>query len=239
MRDLHSHYLPGVDDGSKSLDQTLEMLANASKNGITDIVFTPHYILDSRYMSTKEENEKIFEPIKKIALEEFGIHIFLGNEVYCNTQMLDLYNKGIISTINDSRYMLIEIPMYSKINNVKSIFFELISNGITPILAHPERYTAYYKDYDFFFELRTMGVLMQINFPSLTGAYGLRAKKMAKELLKMNLISFVGSDVHKPSETKNDTVAKAEKVIKKICGEDKFIDITINNFAKVVRDEEI
>lgn len=125
MRDLHSHYLPGVDDGSKSIDATKKMLENAALNGITDIIFTPHYILDSRFMSSKSTNEKIIEPIILFAKEEYNINVFLGNEVYCNTEIWNLYKKGEITTLNGSRYMLIEIPMYSKINNVKSIFLSL------------------------------------------------------------------------------------------------------------------
>lgn len=239
MRDLHSHYLPGVDDGANDIEVTKKMLASAEKNGITDIIFTPHFILDSRYMSTKDENKKIFEPIKRIAKEEYNINIFLGNEVYCNTEMLRLYKEGKIATLNDSRYMLIEIPMYSKINNVKDIFFELISNDIVPILAHPERYTAYYNDLDFFIELRKMGVLLQMNYPSLVGEYGTKAKKMAKKLLKSGLISFVGSDIHSDKESKNDQVAKMEKKLKKYVTEAEFIDITANNFARVVRNDDI
>lgn len=239
MRDLHSHYLPGVDDGAKNIEVTKKMLKNAELNGVTDILFTPHYILDSRFVSSKETNKIIFEEVKKIAKEEYNINVFLGNEVYCNNEMLRLYKEGLISTLNDSRYMLIEIPMYSKMNNIKSLFFELLSNGIVPILAHPERYTAYYKDYDFFYELRSMGVLLQINYPSLMGTYGTKAKKMATKLLKMNLISFVGSDVHSENEGKCEMIPKVEKKLKKIVGEEQFIEITVNNFARVVRNEEI
>ena len=239
MRDLHSHYLPGVDDGAKDIEITKEMLLNAKDNGVTDILFTPHYILDSRFTSSRKNNRMIFQIIKRMAKEEYGINIFLGNEVYINHEILELYKKGEISTLNDSRYMLIEIPMYSKMNDVKSIFFELLNNGIVPILAHPERYTSYYKDYDFFCDLRKMGVLMQINLSSLFGTYGSKAKHMSKKLLKLGIVDFVGSDIHGPNEGKNELIPKAEKKIKKIVGETKFIDITMNNFARVVRNDEI
>lgn len=239
MKDLHSHFLPGVDDGSKDLETTKRMLSNAATNGVTDIIFTPHFILDSQFMSSKSQNQKKFLPIKKLAKEEYGINVYLGNEVYCNNDMLELYKKKKIKTLNDSRYMLIEIPMYSKMNNIKSIFFELISNGIVPILAHPERYTAYYNDLDFFLELRSMGVFMQMNASSLIGGYGLHAKKMVKKLLKANLISFIGSDVHTDHEKKYNELSKIEKKLKKIVGEEKFYDITVNNFEKVITNEEI
>lgn len=239
MRDLHSHFLPGVDDGSKSIETTVKMLEKAKLAGVTDIIFTPHYIKDSRFCSNKAHNEKIFAPIQKMAKEKYNINLFLGNEVYCNPDMVELYKTKEIKTLNDSRYMLIEIPMYTKTNNLKSLFLELMQIGIVPILAHPERYTAYYNDLDFFLELRNMGVLMQMNASSLIGGYGKKAKVMVKKLLKANLISFVGSDTHSDHDDKYENFAKIEKKLKKLVGEEKFIDITMNNFARVVTNQVI
>lgn len=239
MRDLHCHLLPGVDDGSRNIKTTREMLKQAMVNGVSDIMFTPHYILDSKYVSNKSSNTFLFDEIRKIAKEEYHINIFLGNEVYCNRCILDLLKNAEISTLNNSRYLLMEIPMHSKINDLKSILFEIISNGIVPILAHPERYTSYYKDYDFFYELRNMGVLLQLNYVSLLGDYGSHAKKMAQELLKRHLISFVGSDIHSPDEEKYNKVNPALKKLRKYVDEDEFIAITENNFAKVIYNEEI
>lgn len=238
MKDLHSHFLYNVDDGSKSLESTLFMLKNAKDNGVYDIVFTPHYIANTQFSSPKNRNLEIFEAVRDIA-DYMGLHIYLGNEVFCDPDILKNYKEGKISTINNSKYMLIEIPLNSKMNNVRNIFFELISNGIVPILAHPERYTAYYGNMEFFYELRTMGVLMQINFVSLLGEYGSQAKKMAKDLLKYNLVSFVGSDMHSEKERRYDDAAKALKIIRRIVGPTKFEDITENNFDKVIKNEDI
>lgn len=238
MKDLHSHFLYNVDDGSKSLESTLFMLKNAKDNGVCDIVFTPHYIANTKFSSPKANNLEIYNAIQDIA-DYMGINIYLGNEVFCDPDILKYLKEGKISTINDSRYLLIEIPMNSKMNNAKNIFFELISNGIIPILAHPERYTAYYNDMEFFYELRTMGVLMQINFSSLVGEYGPQAKKMAKDLLKYNLVSFVGSDIHSENDKRYNDVAKAMKIIKRIVGPTKFLEITEKNFDKVINNEDI
>lgn len=239
MRDLHCHLLYGVDDGAKTIEQTKELLHQAYESGITDIMFTPHYITDSRFVSNKQNNLKIIEPIRKFAKEQYNINVFLGNEVFVSDNMFSLYQEGEISTLNNSRYMLFEIPMCNKLNNLKSIIFDLTSNGITPILAHPERYVSYYKDFDFFCDLKNMGVLLQVNYASLLGAYGSKAKKMAKKLLKLNLIDFVGSDIHSPNDDKYINAQKAMKKIKKLVSEDDFIAITENNFAKVIYNEEI
>lgn len=239
MKDIHSHYLPGVDDGAKTIDSTRRMLKSASENGVTEIMFTPHYVPNSEFSSIKEENLKIFEPIKHIAKEEYGIEVYLGNEVYLTSDILDYINRGDIATLNNGNYMLFELPMFTELSNVKSIFFEIINMGIIPILAHPERYIAYYKNYDFFFELRSMGVLMQMNYPSLLGMYGKKAKKMAKELLKMNLYSFLGSDIHSASEMKYEAIPKLEKKLTKMVGQAKFLELRELNFNKVVKNERI
>lgn len=238
MKDLHSHLLPTIDDGARSSESTLRMLKSAHDNGVTDIMFTPHYIEESEFCSTYANNLNIFKDIETIA-KEMDIKVYLGNEVYCTPNILSLYNEGFITTLNQSRYMLIEIPMYSKMNNIKDIFFELISNGITPILAHPERYTAYYKDLDFFSSLQEMGVLMQLNYPSLLGMYGKKAKEMAKLLLQHNLISFIGSDIHSSSEGKYEVLSKLEKKLKKLVGNENYLKYTETNFTKVINNEEI
>lgn len=239
MRDIHCHLLYGVDDGSKSIEQTKELLSQAHDSGITDIMFTPHYIANSRFVSNKKNNLELIEPIIRFAKEQYNINVFLGNEVFVTEDMYSLYKSGEVSTLNDSRYMLFEIPLSNKLNSLKSIIFDLTSNGIVPILAHPERYVSYYKDFDFFYDLKNMGVLLQINYASLLGAYGSKAKKMAKKLLKLNLIDFVGSDIHTPRDDKYINAQKAMKIIKKLVSEDDFIAITENNFARVIYDEEI
>lgn len=239
MKDLHSHYLPGVDDGAKTLDSTRRMLESAQNNGVTHIMFTPHYVPNSDFDSNREKNKEIFIEIEYLAKKEYGIDVYLGNEVYITPDILDYFDNDELCTLNDSNYMLFEIPMTQKVNNIKSIFLEIINRGIIPILAHPERYVPYYQDFDFFFELRDMGVLMQLNYPSLIGMYGPKAKKMAKSLLKMNLISFVGTDIHSAKEGKYEKLPAMNKKLLKIVGEDKFRELTEENFMKVVNNEAI
>lgn len=239
MKDIHSHFLPGVDDGAHNIESTKRLLQSAKNNGVTHIMFTPHYVPNSEFTSNKKANKEIFKDIEVLAKEEYGLHVYLGNEVYITPDILDYFDKGELCTLNDGNYMLFEIPMFTEISNVKSIFLEIINRGIIPILAHPERYICYYKDFNFFFELREMGVLMQVNYPSLIGMYGPKAKKMAKELLKMNLISFVGTDIHSVKEEKYEKLDAMHKKLLKLVGEDKFLDLTERNFMKVVNNEVI
>ena len=238
MKDLHSHYVYGVDDGAKDVDMAKAMLDVASSYGVTDIIFTPHYMKDTSYVNKVRSNKVKFNVLKKYA-KTLDINVYLGNEVFINSNMVELLKKKEITTINDSRYLLVEIPLDTKINNVIDILYDLIANGITPILAHPERYVPYQKNLAFFKELVELGVLLQLNISSLNGGYGKSAQKMAKMLLKNRLISFIGSDIHRPHHNHYDDLEYAYKKIRKYAGEEDFIKITSTNFDKVINNEEI
>ena len=238
MKDLHSHYIYEVDDGAKSVDMAKEMLDVAHESGVTDIVFTPHYMKDTSYVSKVSKNKPKFTVLKRYA-KTLGINVYLGNEVFINSNLVELLKKKEITTINGSRYLLVEIPLDTMINNVKDILYDLVTNDIVPILAHPERYLPYYKNIDFFKELVELGVLLQVNVSSLTGGYGKHAQKMVKLLLKNHLVSFIGSDVHRPHHSNYYDIDYAYKKIKKYAGQEDFEKITSINFDKVINNEEI
>lgn len=197
MIDFHSHILPGVDDGFKSMEDSLEELKIASEEGITDIVLTPHYISDSSYSSSASDNKKIFNKLVK-QKDKLGINVnlYLSNEIYINDNIEELVNKKLINPIN-KKYLLIELPLNGYIQNSKRIIFKLISNGYKVILAHPERYPFLKENKDAIKDFLDMGVLLQGNFMSLFGRYGKHSKKLLKYYLKKNYISFLGSDFHK------------------------------------------
>jgi len=238
MKDLHSHYIFGVDDGAKTIDSTRRMLAYANDAGIKDIMMTPHYIKESQYVSNKHNNMAKFIEIKEIALE-YGINVYLGNEIFICPELTDLIRSEEVATLNNSKYFLVELPMNTRLTNAKVILEEALDYGYIPILAHPERYTCYYDCIEFFQELHDMGVLMQVNGPSIIGLYGRRAKSMAKRLLKANLIEFIGSDIHSSKEKKYDKLDVIEHKIKRYCGKERANDILFNNFDKVIKNEDI
>lgn len=239
MKDLHSHLLPGVDDGAKTIESTKMMLESAKENGVTHIMLTPHYVHDSKFSSPAKINNNIFDDVKKLANEEYGVEVFLGNEIYLTEDTLKHLKSGKINTLAGSKYILCEIPMHQKFNNLKSVFFELINAGYRPILAHPERYTAYIGDFDFFKQLYSMGVLLQINYPSLLRMYGAKPQWMAKKLLQMGIVSFVGSDIHSASELKYEKIKRVIFKLNWLVGKEKTLEITESNFEKVLNDEQV
>ena len=197
MIDIHSHLLYGVDDGSRSLDESVSIIKGMSEVGYTDIIITPHYICDSKYSHSKSENLKILDELKKaLVINGISVNIYLGNEIYMDGRIYNLLNDGLVSSLNDSKFLLIELPMSGEYEGYIDEFEHLISLGYKIILAHPERYLSFQKDFNKIYELEEIGVYFQSNLESILGRYGNGAKKMVKRLLKEKKISFLASDIH-------------------------------------------
>jgi protein-tyrosine phosphatase len=229
----------GIDDGSESLKDSIQILKNAYANGITDIVLTPHYVNRSTYKCNNENKKKILEELKhELEKENININLYLGNEVMLDIDILDLIKNDEVSTINNTKYILIEFPMRNEDQSAEKVVFDLIRNGYIPIIAHPERYE-YFKDHpekiDKFIE---MGALFQGNYLSLLGRYGDRAKKLLKMYLKERKIVILASDVHRPSTDLK--VKKATKRLKWLIKDKKYQEELLEkNFLKIINNETI
>lgn len=194
--DIHSHIIPAIDDGSKSMEMTLEMLRNAEKDGTKEIVATPHYLLE--YGEATIEEVKVFvEEINSILNKErIDIKVYSGQEVYFNENIVENYMAGNIGTINDSRYMLIEFPMHKFDKNTFDILYELQVRDIVPIIAHPERYKPFREQPSLINDFINEGYLFQMNGGSIEGKFGETTRKTAKLFLENNIYNFIGSDAH-------------------------------------------
>lgn len=198
MIDMHSHIINGIDDGSKSIEMTINMLKKAEQSGTTDIIATPHF-MRGRFEVEYNEVLKKVEELKEISRENnIDINIYAGQEVYYSRNLLEYYNDKIIGTINNSKYMLIELPMLEfNIEEVINTIYELQIRGITPIIAHPERYKPFIKKPSMINALIKEGMLFQLNAGSIAGDFGKDVKKTATKYLEYNIYSVVGSDAHR------------------------------------------
>lgn len=221
MIDTHTHILYDVDDGSRSLEESIAMIAEAQNMGITDIVLTPHYICNSVFQNTKKQNEFRFKVLKEETIKRgYKINLMLGNEIFIDDSIDQLLNDGLIATLNDSKYILIEFPIMFLPHNARQILFDLRLKGYIPIIAHPERYH-FYEEIELVKEMKTQGILFQSNLGTLLGNYGKSANKRLKKMLKANLIDIMASDIHH-SETMYQELPKALKKLKSIVGQDKL-----------------
>ncbi len=235
MRDIHSHILCGIDDGARTIDESINILDMLYKKGVTDIILTPHYIKGTKYNVANREKFDLFIELKK---KYSKINLYLGNEVYIDSDLVELLKKGEVATLNNSKYLLVELPMSSEIKDLDSIIYDLMKNGIVPIIAHPERYAYIQKDITYLDKFIDMGALLQGNYESLFGKFGKNSEKTLKKLLKKKYISFLGSDIHR--ENHSDHTELVYKKLLKILKDEKIVnDLLDNNILKVINNDEV
>jgi len=239
MKDIHTHILYGIDDGAKSLDESLKILEKAFQNGVRDIVLTPHYIKDSRFSTDNKEKKELLAKIQnELNKREIFINLYLGNEVYIDLDIVNLLDKNEIHTINGSKYILMELPLNNEFLLLDEVLYVLKKANLIPIIAHPERYLAYYENYEFFCDLIKKGCLFQANIGSLYGFYGKKSKKMLKGLLKRDMIHFFGSDIH--SENSDIYAKNIEKdLLKIIKNKEKVKKLLDENVDKVLKNQVV
>ncbi|MFR7634130.1 MAG: tyrosine-protein phosphatase [Lachnospirales bacterium] len=237
MIDIHSHIIPNVDDGARSVEETFNILKEAQEAGFTDVILTSHFLLN--YYETNAQElifwkEKLQEVLKKQGTK---INLHSGMEIYITNQMEELLENKKILTLANSRYMLIELPLATNVKYFDYVVYYLEAKGIKPIIAHPERYKCVQKNPDIVEEYIEKGCLIQCNYGSIVNLYGREAEKTIKTLLKKNQVHFLGSDVHRENGTYL-IILDAIKKIRKIIGENKINEITTINPKKILQNEE-
>lgn len=240
MIDMHCHILYGIDDGCKTIEESIETIKKMKSAGFNSIVLTPHYIEDSTFKANnnlKLERLKILK--EELLKNNIEINLFLGNEIFINESIDELITNKEIRSINNGRYILVELPFNNQILNLDDYIYELNLKGYKVIIAHPERYTYFKDDYKEAKKLYDSGVLFQVNYGSIIGQYGTGAQKLVKNLLKDNMVDFISTDVHKPDSSLFDKFDDIKRKIIKITGKDKFDEITSKNMIKVINDEDI
>ncbi len=195
--DLHSHVLPGIDDGAADMEASLDLVRELSASGATDIFVTPHYVDETIYTSMRSFNLELLAKLRE-AISNAGLdaRIHLGNEIYITPKIIELIEAGAISTLDNSMYVLMELPMSGEFPGYEDIILLALRSGYRVILAHPERYTSFQDDFSLVYNLREMGVLFQSNIGSFAGQYGKTVYKTAVRLARERLIFGMGSDIH-------------------------------------------
>lgn len=233
MIDFHAHILPGLDDGIQSLDEAVEVVEEAKNAGFKKIICTTHY---SNYFTENEQKRK--EVLSELRDKVDGIELLLGNELYSKTNLIEALKDGEASTLAGSKYVLFEVPLHNENPKFKNLIIDFISNGYKPVLAHPERYAVFQNNPEKIYEILELGVLLQSNYLSIEGFYGAKCKKLVELFLSHNMISFLGTDVHRTKDF-YPNVKNAKKDIVKIVGEERFNELSEINPEKVCSDEEI
>ena len=197
MIDLHCHILPNIDDGSSSLEESLEMAETAVKDGIHTIVATPHS-LDGVYQNSVDTILSQVSELQGVLTENhIDLKLRPGADIHLCNDMVQQISSGRACTIdNAGKYILLELPSQMIPDGVKSEIFSLKLNGITPIITHPERNAMVQHDPGILYELVQMGALAQITAMSVTGDFGGFIARISAELLKSRLVHIIASDAH-------------------------------------------
>ncbi len=203
--DIHSHLIPSIDDGARDMSESLSLVRGMRDLGYKKLITTPHIMADTYINTPTIIRDGLRELQRQIKKENIEIDIECGAEYYLDDGFSNILSSNDILTIKD-RYILFETSYYAKPIHLEDIIFRILSIGLTPILAHPERYRYIKDNHREYGKFKELGVLFQSNINSFGGFYGKDAKDKALFLSKNGYISFLGSDVHHKKQV--ESIAK-------------------------------
>ncbi|VAW27745.1 Capsular polysaccharide synthesis enzyme Cap8C; Manganese-dependent protein-tyrosine phosphatase [hydrothermal vent metagenome] len=194
--DIHSHLLPGLDDGVKTIEESIEVIEHLSSLGFKKLITTPH-IMSDYYKNTPEIiKAKLLEVTQAVLNANIPIEIEAAAEYYLDENFYKLVTEGKELLTFGNNYVLFETSFTVEPLILKDVIFKLNSAGYTPVYAHPERYFYLQEKKELLNDLIDQGLLFQLNALSLVGYYSKQVQKMAEELINRNSIAFIGSDTH-------------------------------------------
>lgn len=238
MIDIHTHILPGIDDGARTIEDSITMIREAKMAGFTDLFATSHY-MDRAYLAdTKKREQLINELEERLKREQIDIKLHIGAEIYVTPEMPAKISEGIVPTLKQGRYVLMELPMNDKLLHMENIILDLLSQRLVPIIAHPERYSYVQQDPNHLLPLLERGVLFQGNIGSAIGIYGKEAKKTLKLLLQHEMLQFLATDCHRP-QSRYLKLSSELAEIKKIIPNSKIQELLTKNPSCMIEGKEI
>lgn len=197
MIDLHCHLIPGVDDGAIDMEDSVELAKSAIKEGIKHIILTPHH-RNGQYVNNARDVLQATEELKRhYASLNLPLKVFGAQEIRLTEQFLDdLEQNKLLSLDGRGKYYLIEFPTKKVPKFTEDLIEEIVSRGITPVIAHPERNHELAQDLEFLYELVEMGCLTQLTASSYVGAFGPKLQDICYQMLEHNLVHIIASDAH-------------------------------------------
>lgn len=237
MVDIHSHILPGLDDGPDGMAAVIKMAEIAQTDGIRHIIATPH-IIPGIYDNTPDAIHTAVERVNnQLMLEGIETRVYFGGEHYLDDSLCGVIKKNQLCTINaQGKYVLVECPMNEFPPYVERILSQIREKGIRPILAHPERNAAMHKNSQLLYTLINQETLVQINASSIMGQFGPWSRKFAELMLRHNWVHFIASDAHSV-EIRPPVVSDALNLIKTILGEEPGELISLNSYRLLMGED--
>lgn len=233
--DIHTHILPHVDDGAADMKETMHLLKMEYDDGVRTIYATPHYRRNMFEPSMEKVREQ-YELVVAKAAEKFkDLRILPGCEFHVNLDMVETLEAGGRPGMGGTRCVLAEFSERSDANTIQNRCYELLSHGYQPIIAHAERYPAIRKNLSFLEQLVDMGNYIQMNADSIVGNDGLGMKWYCKNVMKRDLLHFVGSDAHNIRDRK-PAMGKCAEYMEKVMGKAYMEKILIENPREMIEE---
>ncbi|MBL7951998.1 MAG: histidinol phosphatase [Flavobacteriales bacterium] len=224
--DVHSHFIPGIDDGAQTMDQSMELLTAMAELGYGKVVTTPHNMADG-YKNTPEiilgGLERVRDEAKRRGL---AIEIDAAAEYYLDHELEQKVTDRKVLTFGDN-LLLFELPFISEPAVLLTVIFQMQTAGYRPVLAHPERYAFWYNDFSKYERLKERGVLFQLNLIALSGAYGPQARHIAERLIDAGHYELIGSDCHSMNHVQAIKNTLSRPYLHKLIASGKLLNSTL------------
>jgi len=234
MIDIHNHILCGVDDGCVNYEETLQILKNAQDEGITDLIFTPHFDKNGKYRKHKKVLAELFDTLQnRLINDNISINLNMGNELFIHHDLPDLLKNDEIYSLAQSKYVLVEFDFENYPLENDEILYNLKTEGYRVIIAHPERYGYVKDDPNFCQRWLNEGFLLQINQHSLVSDNN----KLVLKMIENDFVSFIASDAHNNSRPL--TLKKAFLIVENTFGKEKAKALFIDNPRAVLANLDI
>lgn len=225
--DMHSHLIPGIDDGVKDIDESLFLIRQLKELGFKKLITTPHVVSGGYNNTTEiilEGRDKVRAALKANAID---IAFDASAEYYCDETMYEKIEKKDLITFGNN-YMLMEFSYMAKPNCAWDVIYKLQVANYKVILAHPERYPFFYEnDFRAYHDLKDRGLYLQLNIGSLSGKYGKGAKITAERMIDENMVDFIGTDLHNARHAEHLKTCLNLKYLEKILTSDKLKNKTL------------
>ena len=224
--DVHSHFIPGIDDGAQNLGQSIELLTAMRELGYRKVITTPHSMADG-YRNPPENIlgglEKLRAEVRRVGLD---IEVDAAAEYYLDHDLEQRVVKREVLTFGD-KLLLFELPFIGEPAMLKHVVFQMQTHGYRPVLAHPERYSFWYNDFGKYTEMKERGVLFQLNLVALSGAYGPQAKQLAERMIDAGYYELLGSGCHNMNHVQAIHNTLTRPYLHKLLGSGKLLNATL------------
>jgi len=224
--DMHSHLIPGIDDGSETIEKSIEMVRSFYNLGYKKLITTPHIISDYYKNSPEIISNGLDKLNAALTQAQIPVKVEAAAEYMFDDGFKNKYKSGKLLTFG-KKYLLIECSGFIPPTNFFEILWELKLDGYKPILAHPERYAYWHSNFEHYVSLKDREILFQINIPSLTGFYSPEVKKICEKLIDNNMVEFAGSDMHNMEYMKQLERSRYSPYLEKLVNSGKLLNSTL------------